>query len=49
METYEWISEIGLIKRITIYPRTICPDENGESQYYGTLIETLSLKKVNLK
>jgi len=44
----EWISEKGLIKRFTVHERTQFSIEN-EPSYYGTLVETITLKEVKLK
>lgn len=45
----EWISEKGLIKRLTIHDRVTFTNANGEPQFYGQFIETLTLKGLKIK
>ncbi len=45
----DWISEKGLIKRLTIQDRVTFTNESGEPLYYGQFIETLTIKSINIK
>lgn len=45
----DWISEKGLIKRITIHDRVTFTNEFGEPSYFGQFIETITIKSIKVK
>ena len=45
----DWISEKGLIKRLTVYDRVTFTNEYGEPLFYGQTIEILTLKDLKIK
>ena len=48
-EIIDWISEYGLMKRMTINERVSINNELGETLYFGKVIETITLNELNIK
>ena len=48
-EIIDWISEYGLVKRMTINERVPINNEFGETLYFGKVIETITLIDLNIK
>jgi hypothetical protein len=45
----DWISDKGLIKRLTVHDRVTYTNEYGEPLFYGQTIEILTLKDLKIE